>query len=66
MLSTISIFKKLKRYQRPEIKDNDHLVHCYDVSKTSVTLIWTRRGLRRPDVNETLMERRYDIPWWMG
>ena len=37
---TISIFNKSKRYQRPDIKDNDQinqLPRCYDVSKRLVS-----------------------------
>ena len=44
MLWTISIFNKLKRYQRPDIKISEQkhqLVPCYDIS-IDVSLIYVR------------------------
>ena len=71
MLLTIPIFNKSKRYQRPDVKDNDQinqLVRCYNVSKTSVSFRYQLKRLcdvLSRSVSLTYqLSHRYDVSNW--
>ena len=71
MLWTISIFNKLKRYQRPDIKNNEQrhqLVPCYHVLWKSVSFRYEMKRLCEVSSWSVSLRRqlvhRYDASIW--